>query len=81
MKKKKFAYLFIEAACFISIYFIGLYLMAYMRIMEKLLSPSFEGGMSILLAAFLFLIVRMFLIVIYPGLFLARIFLIATKKK
>jgi hypothetical protein len=67
----------IDFAALVLIHAVALRLLAYARLMEHLLSPG-AGSRWALTATVMFLLLRMFLLVLAPGWLLARLWLRVT---
>ncbi len=68
----------VEAAVLVLLHEVAIRLLAHARLMEHLLSPGSQSRWAVL-ATVMFLLLRMFLLVLAPGWVLARLWLRATR--
>jgi len=71
----------LEFAILLGVYFAVLHAMAKWRVMEQILSPNPGRGRLFLSLAFFFLLLRFFVILVAPGLLLARVYFRLSDKK
>ena len=69
-----------EAAVLVLLHGIALRLLAQARLMEHLLSPGSQSRWAVV-ATVMFLLLRMFVLVLAPGWVLARLWLRATRSR